>query len=155
MSFCGPPRAKSWRQTLKFHSSASPDPLNDRSLRSFGKSGAALGGTEYRLMPSAYRLIVRAKFTISIPRESCTNAKAKYNSSVVPPDPSVHFYHCRVPKVTPPLKILDPPMTLATAHYSCPDNAIGLVGQCELDRRVCYTGLACGGNWAEIFTHFS
>jgi len=35
------------------------------------------------------------KFTISIPRESCTNAKAKYSSSVVPPDPSVHFYHCR------------------------------------------------------------
>ena len=32
-------------------------------------------------------------FTISIPRESCTNAKAKYSSSVVPPDPSVHFYH--------------------------------------------------------------
>ena len=55
------------------------------------KSGPALGGTEYRLMPSACRLIVRAKFTISIPRESCTNAK--YSSSVVPPDPSVHFYH--------------------------------------------------------------
>ena len=34
------------------------------------------------------------KFTISIPRESCINAKAKYSSSVVPPDPSVHFYHC-------------------------------------------------------------
>jgi len=33
------------------------------------------------------------KFTISIPRESCTNGKAKYSSSVVPPDPSVHFYH--------------------------------------------------------------
>jgi len=33
------------------------------------------------------------KFTISIPRESCTNAKAKFSSSVVPPDPSVHFYH--------------------------------------------------------------
>jgi len=32
-------------------------------------------------------------FTMSIPRESCTNAKAKYSSSVVPPDPSVHFYH--------------------------------------------------------------
>jgi len=31
------------------------------------------------------------KFTISIPCESCTNAKAKYSSSVVPPDPSVHF----------------------------------------------------------------
>ena len=24
---------------------------------------------------------------------SCTNAKVKYSSSVVPPDPSVHFYH--------------------------------------------------------------
>ena len=37
------------------------------------------------------------KFTISIPRESCINAKAKYSSSVVPPDPSVHFttgYKC-------------------------------------------------------------
>jgi len=33
------------------------------------------------------------EFTISIPRELCTNAKAKYSSSVVPPDPSVHFYH--------------------------------------------------------------
>jgi len=33
------------------------------------------------------------KFTISIPRESCTSAKAKYSSSVVPPDLSVHFYH--------------------------------------------------------------
>jgi len=33
------------------------------------------------------------KSTISIPRESCTNAKAKYSSSVVPPDTSVHFYH--------------------------------------------------------------
>ena len=38
------------------------------------------------------------KFTISIPRESCINAKAKYSSSVVPPDPSVHFYHCRNPR---------------------------------------------------------
>ena len=34
------------------------------------------------------------KFIISIPRESCTNAKAKYSSIVVPPDPSVHFYQC-------------------------------------------------------------
>jgi len=33
------------------------------------------------------------KFTILITRESCTNAKAKYSSSVVPPDPSVHVYH--------------------------------------------------------------
>ena len=37
------------------------------------------------------------KFTISITRESRTNAKAKYSSSVVPPDPSVHFYHCFPP----------------------------------------------------------
>ena len=34
------------------------------------------------------------KFTILIPRESCTNAKAKYSSSVVPPDHLVHFHHC-------------------------------------------------------------
>ena len=27
-------------------------------------------------------------------RESGTNAKAKYSSSVLPPDPSVLFYHC-------------------------------------------------------------
>jgi len=46
-----------------------------------GKSGPADSASEI------------AKFTISIPRESCTNAKAKYSSSVVPPDPSVHFYH--------------------------------------------------------------
>ena len=38
------------------------------------------------------------KFTISIPRESCTNAKAKYSSSVVPLNPSVHFYHWRCPE---------------------------------------------------------
>jgi len=31
MSFCVPPRAKSWRQTFKFHSPVSPDPLNARS----------------------------------------------------------------------------------------------------------------------------
>jgi len=37
------------------------------------------------------------KFTIPIPHESCTNAKAKYSSSVVPPDPSVHLYHCHNP----------------------------------------------------------
>ena len=37
------------------------------------------------------------KFTISIPRESCTNAKAKYSSSVVPPNASVDFYHCVYP----------------------------------------------------------
>jgi len=45
-------------------------------------------------MPSADSASEIVKFTISIPRESCTNAKAKYSSSVVPPDPSVHFYHC-------------------------------------------------------------
>ena len=44
-------------------------------------------------MPADYASEI-VKFTISIPRESCTNAKAKYSSSVVPPDPSVHFYHC-------------------------------------------------------------
>jgi len=62
-----------------------------------GKSGPpALGGTEYRLMPSlsADSASEIVKFTISIPRESCTNAKAKYSSSLVPRDPSVHFYHC-------------------------------------------------------------
>ena len=32
MSFCAPPRAKSWRQTLKCHSPVSPDPLNARLL---------------------------------------------------------------------------------------------------------------------------
>jgi len=36
MSFCAPSRAKSWRQTLKFHSPVSPDPLNARSLSSLG-----------------------------------------------------------------------------------------------------------------------
>ena len=30
---------------------------------------------------------------VKVGRESCTNAKAKYSSSVVSPDPSVHFYH--------------------------------------------------------------
>jgi len=65
-----------------------------------GKSGPTLGGTEYRLSVPADAISVPAdsaseivKLTISIPRESCTNAKAKYSSSVVPPDPSVHFYH--------------------------------------------------------------
>ena len=57
-----------------------------------GKSGPALGGTDAISVPAdSAREIVR--FTISIPRESCTNAKAKYSSSVVPPGPSVHFYH--------------------------------------------------------------
>jgi len=36
MSFCAFPRAKSWLQTLKFHSPISPDPLNACSLRSLG-----------------------------------------------------------------------------------------------------------------------
>ena len=45
---------------------------------------------------SAHEIV---KFTISIPRESCTSAKAKYSCSVVPPDPSVHFYHWQVVKV--------------------------------------------------------
>jgi len=59
-----------------------------------GKSGPALGGTEYATdavsvpADSASEIV---KFTISILRESYTNAKAKYSSSVVPPDPSVHF----------------------------------------------------------------
>ena len=35
--------------------------LRNRWLITRGKSGPALGGTEYRLMPSACRLIVRAK----------------------------------------------------------------------------------------------
>ena len=41
----------------------------------------------------AYSGAAVVKFTISISREWCTNAKAKYSSRVVPPDPSVHFYH--------------------------------------------------------------
>ena len=44
------------------------------------------------------------KFTISVPRESCTNAKAKYSSSVVPPDPSVHFYHWGATGAIAPLR---------------------------------------------------
>ena len=67
-------------------------------MSSRGKSGPALGGTDYGVpadvisvpADSASEIV---KFKISIPRESCTNAKAKYSSSVVPPDPSVHFYH--------------------------------------------------------------
>jgi len=46
------------------------------------------------------------KFIISIPRESCTNAKAKYSSSVVPPDPSVHFYDWSRPNVARVLPVL-------------------------------------------------
>jgi len=41
--------------------------------------------------------------------------------------------------------------TLATAHYSWPDNAIGLIAQCELSRFVKF-GLGFGGSWVEIFT---
>ena len=55
------------------------------------------------------------KFTISTPRESCTNAMAKYSSSVVPPDPSVHFYHC------PPMNT----WTISTEHYSSSSNQNG------------------------------
>ena len=58
------------------------------------------------------------KFTISIPRESCTNAKAKYSSSVVPPDPSVHFYHCQY-LTSPCYKILAAPLLCGT---SCTTN---------------------------------
>ena len=71
--------------------------LGNRVWATFrGKSGPALGGTEYptdaiSVPPDSASEIV--KFTISIPRESCTNAKAKYSSGVVLPDPSVHFYH--------------------------------------------------------------
>jgi len=36
-------------------------PSSRQILATGGKSGPALGGTEYRLMPSACRLIVRAK----------------------------------------------------------------------------------------------
>ena len=38
-----------------------PQPLRNHHRCSRGKSGPALGGTEYRLMPSACRLIVPAK----------------------------------------------------------------------------------------------
>jgi len=62
--------------------------MHSISAKSIGnsrdKSGPALGVSA----DSASEIV---KFTISIPRESCTNAKAKYISSVVPPDPSVHF----------------------------------------------------------------
>jgi len=84
-------------RTFNSHSQSLCFDSSRKDSKTRGKSGPALGGTEYRLMPSACRLIYSAseivKFTISIPRESCTNAKAKYSSSVVPPDPSVHFYH--------------------------------------------------------------
>ena len=58
-----------------------------------GKSGPALGSTARISVPADSAAAV-VKFAISIPREWCTNAKAKYSGSVVPPDPSVHFYHC-------------------------------------------------------------
>ena len=63
-----------------------------------GKSGPALHCRRYGVPADAISVPADSageivKFTISIPRESCTNAKAKYSSSVVPPDPSVHFYH--------------------------------------------------------------
>jgi len=59
-----------------------------------GKSGPALGGTEYRLMPSACRLIVRAKLWNSQFRHLVSRAPMRRRSIyVVPPDPSVHFYH--------------------------------------------------------------
>jgi len=53
-------------------------------------------------MTSAQAQKVKGKVTrsrdvsagVKVGRESCTNAKAEYSSSVVPPDPSVHFYHC-------------------------------------------------------------
>ena len=41
--------------------------------------------------------------------------------------------------------------TLATAHYSCPDNAIGLVAQCELSYYVAKLGKAVVGICVEIF----
>ena len=62
-----------------------------------GKSGSALrryGVPADAISVPADSAEAVVKFTISIPRESFTNAKAKYSSSVVPPDPSVHFYHC-------------------------------------------------------------
>ena len=38
--------------------------------------------------------------------ESCTNAKAKYSGSVVPPDPSVHFHHCVAPSASAMRRLL-------------------------------------------------
>jgi len=55
-----------------------------------GKSGVPADA----ISVPADRAAAVVKFTIPIPREWCTNAKAKYSSSVVPPDSSVHFYHC-------------------------------------------------------------
>ena len=73
-------------------SESSPGRLGVRCTRvsvTRGKSGPALGGTEYRIPADAINLPADSaseivKFTISIPREWCTNAKAKYSSSVVP-----------------------------------------------------------------------
>jgi len=63
-----------------------------------GKSGPAqaVRSTGWAISVPADSASEIVKFTISIPRESCTNAKAKYSSSVVPPNPSVHFYNCRI-----------------------------------------------------------
>jgi len=44
-------------------------------------------------MPSACRLIMRAKFTSLIPRESSHAPMRSIVVVYVPPDPSVHFYH--------------------------------------------------------------
>ena len=54
------------------------------------------GTRRYGVLADAIRLMADSaseivKFTSSVPRESCTNAKAKYSSSVVPPDPSATF----------------------------------------------------------------
>jgi len=62
-----------------------------------GKSGPALSGTEYRLMPSACRLIVRERlwnlqFRYLVSRAPMRRRNIR-TSDVVPPDPSVHFYH--------------------------------------------------------------
>ena len=75
--------------------------MHSLSAKSIGNSRDKSGPALYRwcgvpadaVSVSADSASEIVKFTISIPRESCTNAKAKYSSSVVPPDPSVHFYH--------------------------------------------------------------
>ena len=81
--------------------------LDLRLLQSFGcMQGKKWAGTRRYGVPadaisvpadSASEIV---KFKILIPRESCANAKSKYSSSVVPPDPSVHFYHWMQPKTT-------------------------------------------------------
>ena len=52
---CGPPSAQ------QGHHYAIVAIVKQANRRCRSKSGPALGGTEYRLMPSACRLIVRAK----------------------------------------------------------------------------------------------